>query len=283
MEQVGFEGTLREFLTYLRTDPQFYADTPEDYLKQAAWYAKKFDGVVPKYFGQLPRTRFGIKPFPPEIAPFTTGAAGGRETFWLNTYRLDTRPLYSLAALTLHESAPGHSFQMSLAAESDSLPDFRRDVYISAYGEGWALYCEKLGVEMGMYETPYDVFGMLSYQMWRAARLVVDTGLHSQGWSREQAVEYLLENTAIGEHEIRTEVDRYITDPGQAVSYYTGQLAIEEARGRAEAALGEKFDIRAFHDTVLSLGSVPLPVLQNRIDRFIADGGVSPFADETDD
>lgn len=277
MDEVGFKGSRQEFLTFLRTDPQFYSTSPEAYLKQAAWYSKAFDGVVSKYFGRLPRTRFGIKPFPPEIAPFATGGAGGRETYWLNTHKIESRPLYSLAALTLHESAPGHSFQMSLAAENTDLPEFRQEVYISAYGEGWALYCEKLGVEMGIYETPYDTFGMLSYQMWRAARLVVDTGLHAKGWSREQAVQYLLDNTAIGEHEVRTEIDRYITNPGQAVSYYTGQLAIEEARARAEEALGADFNIRAFHDVVLSLGSVPLPVLQSRIDRFIAEGGPSPF------
>ena len=280
MEELDFEGELSDFLTFLRTDPRFYAETPEDYLREAAWDAKVFDGIAPRYFGQLPRTRFGIRPFPPEIAPFTTGAAGGRETYWLNTYNLDTRPLYSLAALTLHESAPGHSFQMSLAAENENLPDFRREVYISAYGEGWALYAERLGVEMGMYDSPYEIFGMLSYQMWRAARLVVDTGLHAKGWSREQAIQFLIDNTAIGEHEIHTEVDRYITNPGQAVSYYMGQLAIQDARTRAEDALGADFDIRAFHDTVLYLGSVPLPVLDRRIDRFIEDGGPSPYEEE---
>ena len=281
MAEVEFEGELSDFLTFLRTDPQFYAETPREYLQEAAWDSKQFDAVVSRFFGHLPRTRFGIQPFPDSIAPFTTGAAGGRQTYWLNTYNLDTRPLYSLAALTLHESAPGHSFQMSLAAENEDLPDFRREVYISAYGEGWALYCERLGVEVDMYETPYEVFGMLSYQMWRAARLVVDTGLHAKGWSRDRAIQFLIDNTAIGEHEIHTEVDRYITNPGQAVSYYTGQLAIEAARARAEEALGADFDIRAFHDTVLSLGSVPLPVLDQRIDRFIAEGGPSPYPDES--
>ncbi len=278
-EYAGFDGNLEAFLDFLRTDVQFYAATPGDYLKEAAWDAKQFDGVAADYFGHLPRTRFSIQAFPAEIAPFSAGAAGGRETYWLNTYKLETRPLYSLMALTLHESAPGHSFQASIAAENDSRPDFRREVYISAYGEGWALYCEKLGIEMGLYETPYDIFGMLSYQMWRAARLVVDTGIHARGWSRERAIEYLQDNTAIGDHEITTEVDRYITNPGQAVSYYTGMLAIEDARALAEDALGENFNIRHFHDTILAQGSVPLPVLQDRIDQFIADGGPSPYGE----
>jgi uncharacterized protein (DUF885 family) len=278
IKEVEFQGDLKDFLEYLRTDPKFYAKTPQEYLKQAAWYSKNFDRVVSKYFGQLPRTRFGIQAFPDEIAPFQAGAAGGRQTYWLNTYNLNTRPLYSLAALTLHESAPGHSFQMSLAAENKDLPDFRRQIYISAYGEGWALYTEKLGVEMGIYETPYDVFGMLSYQMWRAARLVVDTGMHAKGWTRDQAVQYFLNNTAIGEHEVGTEIDRYITRPGQALSYYTGELAIVALREKAETALGDDFDLRAYHDTVLYLGCVPLPVLEARIDRFIEEGGKSPFA-----
>jgi uncharacterized protein (DUF885 family) len=197
----------------------------------------------------------------------------------VNTYNLPARPLYSLTALTLHESAPGHAFQMPLAAENKELPAFRQKTYISAYGEGWALYAEKLGVEMGMYETPYDRFGMLSYQMWRAARLVVDTGIHSMGWTRTQAQNYLHDNTALADHEIETEVDRYIAWPGQALSYYLGKLAIEQARAKAEQALGAKFDIRAFHDTVLQLGSVPLPVLSARIDRFIAEGGPAPYPD----
>lgn len=280
-DDVGFVGSLDEFLEYLRTDPQFYASSEREYLKEAAWDAKQFDGVAADYFGRMPRTRFTIRPFPPEVARFSAGAGGGRTTYWLNTYKLDTRPLYSLMALTLHESAPGHSFQTSLAAENSARPAFRREVYMSVFGEGWALYCEKLGVEMGLYETPYDRFGMLSYQMWRAARLVIDTGIHAKGWSRDRAIRFLSDNTAIGEHEIETEVDRYITLPGQAVSFYTGMLAIEAARARAEKALGESFDIRHFHDTILSQGSVPLPVLQERIDRFIAEGGPSPYAGTT--
>ncbi len=184
-----------------------------------------------------------------------------------------------MRALTLHESAPGHAFQMPLAAENKDQPDFSRET-ISAYGEGWALYCEKLCLEMGMYETPYDRFGMLSYQMWRAARLVVDTGIHAKGWSREQAQAYFRDNTAMSQHEIQTEVDRYIAWPGQADSYYLGELAILRARAKAEAALGPKFNIRAFHDAVLELGPVPLSVIDQRIDRFIARGGEGPYPDE---
>ena len=280
MKEVGFKGDLPAFLTYLRTDPRFYAKTPQELLNQAAWLAKKFDGKASTWFGRLPRSRFAIIPVPADIAPFYTSGRGGPGVYLVNTYNLPARALYSLPALTLHESAPGHAFQMPLAAENKDLPPFRQETYISAYGEGWALYCEKLGVEMGMYETPYDRFGMLSYQMWRAARLVVDTGIHAKGWSRKQAQDYLHDNTALADHEIETEVDRYIAWPGQALSYYLGEKAIVDARAKAEKALGPKFNIRAFHDTVLQLGSVPLPVLQARVDRFIADGGKGPYPDE---
>ncbi len=279
MTEVQFQGSLPEFLTFLRTDPQFVAKTPEELLGRAAVIAKRFDAVSDKWFGRLPRRRFAIIPVPPDVAPFYTGGRGGPGYYLLNTYNLPARPLYSLTALTLHESAPGHAFQMPLAAENFALPAFRRDTYLSVYGEGWALYSEKLGVEMGMYETPYDRFGMLSYQMWRACRLVVDTGIHSMRWSREQAQAFMRDNTALAEHEIVTEVDRYIAWPGQALSYYIGQLAIFEARAKAEKALGSRFDIRAFHDAVLHLGSVPLPVLQESIDAFIASGGKSPYAE----
>ena len=277
IREVKFDGDLPAFLHHLRTDPQFYAKIPQDLLDRAAWIAKTFDGKAKDWFGRLPRSRFAIIPVPADIAPFYTSGRGGPGVYLVNTYNLPARPLYSLAALTLHESAPGHAFQMPLAAENSDLPAFRQKTYISAFGEGWALYSEKLGVEMGMYETPYDRFGMLSYQMWRAARLVVDTGVHAMGWSREQARRYLHDNTALADHEIATEVDRYISWPGQALSYYLGELAIEQARAKAEKALGPKFDIRAFHDTVLQLGSVPLPVMSARIDRFIAEGGPSPY------
>ena len=280
MKEVGFKGDLSAFLTFLRTDPRFYAKTPQELLNQAAWLAKTFDGKAKTWFGRLPRSRFAIIPVPADIAPFYTSGRGGPGVYLVNTYNLPARALYSLPALTLHESAPGHAFQMPLAAENKDLPPFRQETYISAYGEGWALYCEKLGVEMGMYETPYDRFGMLSYQMWRAARLVVDTGIHAKGWSRKQAQDYLHDNTARADHEIETEVDRYIAWPGQALSYYLGEKAIVDARAKAEKALGPKFNIRAFHDTVLQLGSVPLPVLQARVDRFIAEGGKGPYPDE---
>ena len=275
----GFNGDLPAFLAFLRTDPQFYAKTPDELLMRAAWIAKKFDAKADQYFGYLPRQRFAIRSVPPDQAPYYTAGRGGPGVYLVNTYNLPARALYSLPALTLHESAPGHAFQMPVALEQKGVPPFRR-AYISAFGEGWALYTERLGSEMGIYETPYEVFGMLSYQAWRAARLVVDTGIHAKGWTREQAQAYLRENTALSEHEVTTEVDRYISWPGQALSYYLGQMAIMEARAKAEKALGARFDIRAFHDTVLQLGSVPLPVLAARIDRFIAEGGKSPYPKE---
>jgi uncharacterized protein (DUF885 family) len=276
MNQAGFKGDLPAFLAFLRSDPQFYAKTPEELLMRAAWIAKKFDGKADQYFGYLPRRRFAIVPVPPDQAPYYTSARGGPGMYLVNTYNLPARALYSLPALTLHESAPGHAFQMPVALEQKGVPPFRR-AYISAYGEGWALYSERLGTEMGIYETPYEIFGMLSYQAWRASRLVVDTGIHAKGWTREQAQAYMHDNTALSDHEIETEVDRYISWPGQALSYYLGQMSIMNARKKAEAALGPKFDIRAFHDTVLQLGSVPLPVLEARIDAFIAEGGKSPY------
>jgi uncharacterized protein (DUF885 family) len=281
MKASGFTGTFPEFLKFLRTDPQFYAKTPQELLDHAAWIAKEFDGVSSRYFGYQPRERFGIVPVPPEIAPFYTAGRGGMSSYLLNTYDLPSRPFYSLAALTLHESAPGHAWQGAIAMEHErekKLPQFRR-AYISAYGEGWALYCERLGSEMGIYHTPYETFGMLSYQAWRAARLVVDTGIHAQGWTRAQAQQYLHENTALSDHEIETEVDRYISWPGQALSYYLGEMEIQKERKKAEAALGTKFNVRAFHDAVLETGSVPLPVLEEHIDAWIAGGGVGPYAE----
>ncbi|MBU3020855.1 DUF885 family protein [Aestuariibacter sp. A3R04] len=277
MEEVNFSGDLSAFLTFLRTDPQFYVETPQALLDRAAWTAKEFDAVADDWFGRLPRARFAILPVPDDIAPFYTAGRGGPGIYLVNTYDLPSRPLYSLPALTLHESAPGHAFQMPLSLENEDIPAFRRETYVSAYGEGWALYSEKLGEEMGMYHTPYEIFGMLSYQMWRAARLVVDTGIHAKGWSRERALQFMKDNTALSVHEVTTEIDRYIAWPGQALSYYLGQMTMESCRARAEKALGEKFDIRHFHDTVLQLGSVPLSVLEKRIDRFIEEGGPSPY------
>jgi len=277
IKEVQFQGDFPAFLKFLRTDPQFYVRTPQALLDRAAWIAKQFDGKAKRWFGRMPRGRFGIIPVPDDIAPYYTAGRGGQDIYLLNTYDLPSRPLFQLTALTLHESAPGHSWQGSLAAENEDRPDYRRYTYVSAYGEGWALYCEKLGVEMGMYKTPYDRFGMLSYQMWRAARLVIDTGIHSKGWTRAQAIAFLKDNSALSEHEIETEVDRYIGWPGQALVLLSGALQIGKERARAEQALGPKFDIRAFHDMVLSLGSVPLPVLIARNDRFIAEGGKGPW------
>ena len=264
-KKAGFKGDLSAFLQFLRTDPQFYPQTPKDLLYKAAHVSKRVDGKLSQYFGLLPRARFAIVPVPDDIAPYYTAGRGGPSTYWVNTYNLPSRPLYSLPALTLHESAPGHSFQMSLSAENSVLPPFRAQTYISAYGEGWALYTERLGVEMGIYEDAYEHFGMLSYQMWRAARLVVDTGIHTKGWTREQAIGFMKDNTALSDHEIHTEIDRYITWPGQALSYYIGQLEIVRLRKESMQKLGKAFDLKAFHDLILKQGSVPLGVLRDSV------------------
>jgi uncharacterized protein (DUF885 family) len=276
--QTGFDGSFAEFLAFLRTDPQFYATTPQQLLDRAAWISKRVDGEVGKFIGTLPRGRFTIVPVPDDIAPFWTAGRGGAGTYWLNTYDLPSRPLYNLPALTLHESSPGHALQGALAQEQGQQPAFRRENYISAYGEGWALYTEKLGKEMGIYETPYEDFGRLTYEMWRASRLVIDTGVHHKGWSRDQALAYLREHTALSEHEVTTEVDRYISWPAQALSYKLGEIAIVRLRAEAEAALGPKFDIKAFHDAVLAQGSVTLPVLESQIRAFIAASKDAPAA-----
>ena len=285
IDKLGFEGTSKgraaseqrfaDFLHFLRTDPQFYAKTPQELLDDAAWISKRVDGEVGKIIGTLPRGRFTIVEVPPEIAPFWTAGRGGAGTYWLNTYNLPSRPLYNLPALTLHESSPGHSLQQSLVNEQGEVPDFRKQ-YISAYGEGWGLYSEWLGKEMGIYRTPYEDFGRLTYAMWRACRLVIDTGVHHKGWSRDQALAYLRDNTALSEHEVTTEVDRYISWPGQALSYKLGELTIMRLRREAEAALGPKFDVRAFHDAVLSQGSVPLPLLESQIRAYVAKAKAAP-------
>ena len=277
MKETGFKGDFPAFQQFLRSDPRFYAKSADELLMRGSWIAKKFDAKAPLFFGYLPRARFAIVPVPDDLAPFYTAGRGGPGQYLLNTYNLPSRPLFNLTALTLHESAPGHAFQMPIAMEHKNQPEFRQHTYISAFGEGWALYCERLGLEMKMYETPYDRFGMLGYQIWRAARLVVDTGVHSQGWSRERAIAYLHDYTALPDHEIETEVDRYIAWPGQALSYYLGERAILQAREKAESALGSKFNVRAFHDMVLELGSVPMLVLAGRVDRFIAEGGKGPY------
>lgn len=269
MRDAGHTGTLTEFVAKLRSDPRFYAKSEEELLMRAAWIAKKFDGVAPLFFRKLPRARFAIKPVPREIAPYFTAGRGGVGIYLLNTHRLDTRPLYSLPALTLHESAPGHAFQIAVALEDESLAAFRRQTYLPAYAEGWALYCEELGLEMGIYETPYERFGMLDYQMWRAARLVVDTGIHWLGWSRERAISFVADHTTLSGHEIESEVDRYISWPAQALSYYLGEACIRKCRRKAERALGDKFDVRDFHDAILAVGSVPLETIRSAADRLI--------------
>jgi uncharacterized protein (DUF885 family) len=279
MQASGFHGSFEEFLAFLRSDPQFYAKTPDELLMRTAWVAKQVDGQLGKFFDRLPRQRFAIEPVPAAIAPYYTSGRGGADSYLVNTYDLPSRPLYNMPALTLHESMPGHALQLALAGEQQGQPAFRRESYISAYGEGWALYAEYLGNEMGIYHTPYERFGYLTYQMWRAVRLVEDTGIHHLGWSRQQAIDYMTANTALSAREIANEVDRYISWPGQALSYELGYLKILELRQRAEQALGDKFDLRHFHDTVLSTGSVPLPVLEQRIDQFIAQGGPEPDYD----
>jgi uncharacterized protein (DUF885 family) len=272
-ERAGFKGTMAEFFHFLRTDPQFYAKTPRELLSYSAYVAKKADYKLGETIGFLPRRRHGILPVPEALAPIYTGGRGGLEACLMNTYNLPARPLYTLPALTLHECTPGHSFQAALALEGPERPPFRRGTSFSAYGEGWGLYTEWLGTVMGIYETPYEDFGRLTYEMWRAARLVIDTGIHAFGWTKEQAMDYLRTRAALSEHEITTEVERYIAWPGQALAYKLGEMQIRRHRREAEEKLGPKFDQREFHDAILALGSVPLPVLEERMQQFIADGG----------
>ena len=277
MRSTGFTGDFAAFLTMLRTDPRFYPKTGEQLLKEGSWIAKRMDAKLPSLFGRLPRQPYGVAPVPDYLAPkYTAGRYNGNPPdgtepgyYWLNTYALETRPLYNLEALTLHEAVPGHHLQIALANEAGDVPKFRRYSYISAFGEGWGLYSEWLGLEAGFYTDPYSNFGRLTYAMWRAARLVVDTGMHVKGWTRQQSIDYLSSNTALSLHECTTETDRYISWPGQALSYKIGELKIRELRARAEQALGPKFDRRRFHDAVLANGSVPLPVLEQQIDAFI--------------
>ena len=274
-QRAKFTGTMAEFLQFLRTDPQFYASTPRELLAYSAYVSKKADWKLDETIGLLPRRRHGIRPVPDAIAPIFTGGRGGLDACLMNTYNLPARPLYTLAALTLHECTPGHSFQAALALEGPDRPPFRRGTSFSAYGEGWGLYTEWLGTIMGIYETPYEDFGRLTYEMWRACRLVIDTGIHAFGWSREQAMDYLRTRAALSDHEITTEVERYIAWPAQALAYKLGELQIRRHRREAEEKLGAKFDQRHFHDAILALGSVPLPVLEQRMAQFIADGGVN--------
>jgi uncharacterized protein (DUF885 family) len=276
LDDLGFSGTINEFIDFLRTDKQFYADTPDELIDYAMVLSKRIDALLPQLFNQLPRTPYGVAPVPDSIAPkYTTGRyvspRNDRQPgyYWVNTYALDKRPLYALPALTLHEAVPGHHLQISLAREMTDLPQVRRSTYISAFGEGWGLYSEFLGKEVGFYETPYDEFGRLSYEMWRACRLVVDTGMHVMGWTRQQALDYMLENTALSEHNVTTEIDRYISWPGQALSYKLGEIKIKELRARATQILGDDFDLREFHAAILAHGSVPLTVLEQNINMYI--------------
>ena len=271
MARAGFKGSFADFLAYLRNDPKFYARTPRELLASAAYVAKKVDGQLKHVLGTLPRYRFTILPVADDIAPTYTAGRGGLDACWFNTYDLPSRPLYNLPALVLHECSPGHSLQAALALEAPERPDFRSSTYFSGYGEGWALYTEWLGTQMGIYETPYEDFGRLTFEMWRAARLVIDTGLHEYGWSREQAIDYLADHTALARHDIVNEVDRYISWPGQALSYYIGYRTLRDLRAEAERELGPGFDQKAFHDTILRLGSVPLPVLEDEVRAFIAE------------
>nr|WP_294846253.1 DUF885 family protein [uncultured Sphingomonas sp.] len=273
MRASGFKGDLPAFLTFLKTDPQFYAKTPDELMGVSAYVAKRVDGKLRDEFHLLPRRRFTIIPVPDSLAPFYTAGRGGLDSCMMNTYNLPTRSLYNIPALTLHECAPGHSFQAALSTEQKGLPAFRQNLYFSGYGEGWGLYSEWLGNEMGIYRTPYEKFGQLSYEMWRAARLVIDTGIHRYGWTRQQAIDYLAGHTALSQHEVETEVDRYISWPGQALSYKLGELTIRKLRREAENRLGARFDKAAFHDRFLAMGAVPLNVLEDQMREWISEQG----------
>lgn len=279
INQVGFKGSFADFLTVLRTDKRFYYTNPDDLVAGYSYIAKRADGKLPELFAELPRTPYGVRVIPDYEAPAQTtayyqaGAADGSRAglYMLNTYKLDTRPKYEMEALTLHESVPGHHLQIARAQELKGLPDFRRNAGYTAYVEGWGLYAESLGTEMGFYTDPYSKFGQLTYEMWRACRLVVDTGMHQFGWSRQQAIDFMKENTAKTENDIIVEVDRYIVWPGQALAYKIGELKIKELREKARKELGTKFDVRRFHNAVLDDGPLPLDILESRINKWIAE------------
>ena len=273
--EAKFEGDFPAFLKFLRTDPQFYPKSKEELLGAVSYMMKEFDEKADRYFGYMPRGRFGIHPIPDEVAPYQPAGFGGPGGFMINLYDLPSRPLFAMPALTVHEAAPGHSWAGLIAREHADPDGFRGGG--SAFGEGWALYCERLGTEMGMYHTPYEKFGMLSFQSWRASRLVVDTGMHAMGWTREQAQQYLRDNTALSEHDIEEEIDRYISWPGQALSYYMGMTELLKERHHAEEVLGRKFNLRAFHDAVLATGGLPLPVLDEYLEVWIKGGGIGPY------
>ncbi|HEV3005891.1 MAG TPA: DUF885 domain-containing protein [Pirellulales bacterium] len=275
----GFEGDFAAFIEFLRTDPRFYFESPEQLMKEVALVLKKIDGELPRLFKTLPRMPYGIKEVPAFIAPATTtayyhgpsgdGTRGG--VYFVNTYDLKSRPLYEIEALSLHEAVPGHHLQIARQQELEGLPAFQRFAGFTAFVEGWGLYAERLGLETGFYQDPYSNFGRLSYEMWRACRLVVDSGMHYFGWTREQAIEYMAANTALTRRNITNEVDRYISWPGQALAYKMGELKIRELRRRAEERLGQRFDLREFHDVVLRQGAVPLTVLERIVDEYIAE------------
>lgn len=279
IRSTGFDGDFADFVEFLRTDPKFYADTPEQLLEKTSRVLKKADGALPALFGKLPRTPYGVREIPAFIAPRTTTAYyqppagdGTRAGFYyVNTYNLKSRPLYEIEALSLHEAVPGHHIQIALQQELEQQPDFRRFSHATAFVEGWGLYSERLGLELGFYEDPYSNFGRLSYEMWRACRLVVDTGMHYLGWTRQQAIEFMAENTALTLHNITAEVDRYISWPGQATAYKMGELKIRALRAQAEEKLGDRFDVRQFHDVVLGSGAVPLDVLEENVEAYIAE------------
>ncbi len=278
IKRVAFKGDFSAFVEYLRTEPRFYAETPEQLMKETAFVLKKMDGLLPKLFRTLPRTPYGIREVPDYIAPKTTTAYyqqpagdGTRAGFYyVNTFNLKSRPLYGIEALSLHEAVPGHHLQLALQQEMTDIPMFRRFSPITAFIEGWALYAERLGLEVGFYEDPYSDFGRLTYENWRACRLVVDTGMHYFGWTRKQAIDFMAANTGLSMHNIEAEVDRYISWPGQALAYKTGELKIRELRAKAESALGDAFDIRDFHDVVLGSGAIPLGVLSDNVTDYIA-------------
>ena len=276
--EVEFQGSFEDFFAFLRSDKQFYAQSGDELLMRARDIAKRLDEQLPKFFKTLPRTPYGVAAVPDAIAPKYTGGryipthpnSTNPGYYWVNTYNLPSRPLYVLPALTAHEAVPGHHLQMALNSElSTEIPSFRRSLYLSAYGEGWGLYTEALAGEMGIYTTPYERFGQLTYSMWRACRLVVDTGIHAFGWSKEQAVEFMTANTALSFHEINTEVDRYISWPGQALAYKIGELKISELRQKTENALGDQFDIREFHNIILQKGTLTLPLMEEEIAAYI--------------
>ena len=277
IKQVKFKGSFKDFLKHLRTHPKFYAKTPAQLLKEVSYVLKQMDGQLPKLFGKLPRTPYGIKKIPDYIAPKTTTAfysplsGDGRKAgfYYVNTYNLKSRPLYEIEALSFHEAVPGHHLQIALQREQRGLPKFRNYLSVTAFVEGWALYAERLGLEVGFYKDPYSNFGRLTYEMWRACRLAIDTGIHAFGWSRDKAIKFMANNTALSLHNVTTEIDRYIAWPGQALGYKMGELKIRELRQKAQKALGSKFDLRAFHDAILKNGAIPMYLLEKEVTRFI--------------